>query len=78
VAAREYGSITTYLNESGALVVRDVDGSFRDRPSDVPGELARLRSAGWELVEIETDETPVPVGGTVRQMLVTTYLLRRG
>jgi hypothetical protein len=77
VARREYGSISTYTDEFGALVVQDVDGTFRDRPTDVTGELARLRADGWELVEIETAETPVAVGGTQRQVLVTTYLLSR-
>jgi len=76
--AREYGSLTTYLDEAGTLVVRNVDGSFRDHPADIPSELSRLRGEGWELVEIETGETPVPVGETERQLLATTYLLRRG
>lgn len=78
MARREYGSLTTYLDQFGTLVVRDVDGSFRNRPSDVTQELARLRADGWELVEVETGETPVPVGDGERHLLTTTYLLQRG
>ena len=61
VAEREYTSLTTYLNDAGALVVTDADGAISGGSVDMPGALATLRTQGWDLVEVETSETVLPM-----------------
>ena len=76
VAEREYTSLTTYLDDAGALVVMDADGAIREDQVDVTEELTRLRGLGWQLVDVDTSETVVE-GGDTRTVLMTSYLLER-
>lgn len=76
VPEREYTSLTTYLDNAGALVVMDADGAIRDERVDVTEELGRLRGLGWQLVNVDTSETVIEDGST-RTVVMTSYLLER-
>ncbi len=78
---REYTSLTTYLNDRGALVVMDADGAIREGAVNVTEELGRLRGYGWQVVDVDTSETEVvessAAGKTVTSVVMTSYLLER-
>jgi len=76
VAQREYTSLTTYISDTGALVVMDAEGVVREGQVDVTEELALLRGLGWQLVDVDTSETVIEDGNT-RTVVMTSYLLER-
>jgi hypothetical protein len=77
-AEREYTSLTTYLNDAGALVVMDAEGTLRDGAVDVTEELGRLRGLGWQLVDVDTSETVVEDGGVQTVLISHLHNARTG